>query len=126
MARATSMADLVTASQTNFKKPFERQKLRDVLGHLYEWHQRMLHWVAANMAGELKPFPPLPYNWKTYGAMNVEFWQKNQQTRFESAKEMALKSHDEVMNLANCISDKELFTKGVFPWVGGSTLALIL
>lgn len=151
MGRATSKTDLISASETNFKKLFElidsmtekekttpfdftsdekkkeahwqRDKnLRDILIHLYEWHQLILNWVAANMNGESKPFIPLPYNWRTYGEMNVEFWEKHQQTSLENSKEMVLRSHDAVMNLAEHFNDKELFTKDVFPWVGGSTL----
>ena len=49
------------------------QNLRDVLIHLYEWHQLLLNWVQANRNGEEKPFLPRPYNWKTYGEMNVYF-----------------------------------------------------
>ena len=70
------------------------KNLRDVLIHLYEWHQLLLNWVDANEKGKDKPFIPEPYNWKTYGDMK----------------------------LAETFTDEELFTKGVYPWVGGSTL----
>lgn len=98
------------------------KNLRDVLIHLYEWHQLLLNWVDANENGEDKPFIPEPYNWKTYGDMNVEFWKKHQNTTLEEAVEMLEKSHGEVMKLAETFTDGELFTKGVYPWVGGSTL----
>ena len=59
----------------NFNKKeahWERDKnLRDVLVHLYEWHQLLLTWVEANQNCEEKPFLPEPYNWKTYPQMNV-------------------------------------------------------
>lgn len=48
--------------------------LRDILVHLYEWHQLILNWVHSNQNGKEKSFLPKPYNWKTYGDMNVEFW----------------------------------------------------
>ena len=54
--------------------------------------------------------------------MNVEFWKKHQNTILEDADKMYRKSHEEVMELAETFSDKELFTKDIFPWVGGSTL----
>ena len=40
----------------------------------------------------------------------------------ETAKEIFIKSHQQVMALIDGFSDDELFTKGVFTWVGGSTL----
>lgn len=82
----------------------------------------MLNWVYSNQNGDNKPFLPEPYNWKTYGDMNVEFWKKHQSTSLEDAKNMFQKSHNEVINLAEIVSNEELFSKGVYKWVGGSTL----
>lgn len=98
------------------------KNLRDILIHLYEWHRLLLNWVGANQRGESRPFIPMPYNWKTYGKMNVEFWRKHQDTTLEDAKELLKKSHEEVMKLAETFSNEELFSKGVYKWVGGSTL----
>lgn len=150
MARPTTKADLLFAATEHFEKlngmidglteeelatPFDfsgsakkeahwkRDKnLRDVLVHLYEWHQLLLTWVQANQRGDNWPFIPKPYNWKTYGDMNVVFWKKHQETTLDEAKNMLAESHAEVMALAETFSNEELFSKGVFPWVGGSTL----
>ncbi len=98
------------------------RNVRDILVHLYEWHMLLLNWVRANQKGEEQTFLPEPYNWKTYGAMNVEFWKKHQGTSLEQAVEMLAGSHREVMKLAESFSNEELFTKGAFKWVGSSTL----
>ncbi len=98
------------------------KNLRDILIHLYEWHQLLLNWVHANQNGDEKPFLPQPYNWKTYGELNLAFWEKHQSTSLEEAKKMVAKSHHDVLHLAETFSNEELFTKGVFQWVGGSTL----
>ena len=100
MARPTSKADLIAAAGSGYEKlqeliasmtekelqmPFvfgeekkeahwKRDKnLRDVLIHLYEWHQLLLDWVTSNLRGEDKPFIPKPYNWKNYGQLNQFF-----------------------------------------------------
>ena len=176
MGRPTTKTDLLSAAAGNYEKlngmidamtekelntPFDfsgsaskkeahwkRDKnLRDVLIHLYEWHQLLLTWVRANRIEnvdenntdgadaapvritargkkkeEYQSFLPQPYNWKTYGAMNVEFWKKHQSTTLEEAKELFHTSHGETMKLIEALSDEELFSAGVFPWVGGSTL----
>ncbi len=54
--------------------------------------------------------------------MNVEFWKKHQNTSLEEAKEMVEESHNKVLSLAETFSNEELFSKGVYKWVGGSTL----
>ncbi len=98
------------------------QNLRDVLVHLYEWHQLLLTWIQTNKNGELKPFLPAPYNWKSYGQMNVDFWKKHQNTTLSHSMEQLNESHAHVMLHINDFSNDELFTKGTLLWTGTSTL----
>ncbi len=98
------------------------KNLRDVLIHLYEWHQLLLNWVNENEKGNNRQFLKEPYNWRTYGDMNEEFFEMHQNTSLEDAKKMYKTSHEDVMNLALKFSNEELFTKGVYKWVGGSVL----
>ena len=151
MVRPQTKENLIIAAKENFEKlntliskmsdrelttPFDFSKdekkkeahwkrdknLRDVLIHLYEWHQLILNWVESNRKGEEKPFLPEPYNWRTYGDMNVEFWKKHQNTSLEEATKALQKSHKEVLKLAENFTNEELFSKKVYKWVGGSTL----
>jgi hypothetical protein len=151
MARATTKSDLIKAAAGQFEKmwklidsmteeeqlapfTFELTKsmkgahwtrdknLRDVLVHLYEWHQLLLNWVDSNKGGDTKPFLPEPYNWKTYGDMNVEFWKKHRSTPYEASKEMLRDSHKQVIALIGGFSNEELFEAGVLPWTGTSVL----
>ena len=98
------------------------KNVRDVLAHLYEWHQLLLKWVAANEAGERRPFLPEPYNWKTYGEMNVALWRKHQATDLADIRERLNASHRAALELLDDYSDAQLFTKGIYPWTGGSAL----
>lgn len=88
----------------------------------HSWHQLMINWVNSNMNNDNKPFLPEPYNWKTYGDMNVGFFEKHQSTSLDSAKDSFVQSHSEVMKLAEEFSNEELFTKNAYKWVGGSTM----
>ena len=96
--------------------------LRDVLIHLYEWHQLLLDWVHSNQEGHERPFLPEIYNWKNYGEMNVVFWKKHQKTSLEEATRLLEQSHREVLELIEVFSNDELFTKGVYKWTGGTSL----
>lgn len=92
MARPTTKEQLIEVSEENFKKLFvlvhsmseeEQEKIflfedrdrnvRDVLVHLYEWHQLLLNWANSNLSGNKTNFLPKPYNWKTYPQMNIGF-----------------------------------------------------
>lgn len=141
MARPTTKEQLKEASKTNFEKLFtlissmtkeeqdktfkfeDRDKnIRDVLVHLYEWHQLLLNWVDSNQSGKEMNFLPEPYNWKTYPQMNIEFWEKHQKTPFEKSVKILEKSHSDVMKLIDTFSDNELFTKKHFSWTGTTSL----
>ncbi len=151
MARPTTKDDLVEIAKINFEKLWQlidlmpedalntkfdfssdlkkkeahwrRDKnLRDILVHLYEWHQLLICWVNSNMAGNKVAFLPKPYNWKTYGDMNIEFWKNHQNTPLKDAKEMVKASHEEVLALVQTFSNEELFTKQFFDWTGTTTL----
>lgn len=141
MARPTTKIQLITASEDNFAQlftlmglmskaeqegmfPFEdRDKnIRDVLVHLYEWHQLFLIWIKANQAGASQPFIPEPYNFKTYPQMNIQFWEKHQNTPLNNAIELLKQSHHDVMELIHVFSNEELFTKKYYPWTGTTSL----
>lgn len=141
MARPTTKQQLAEQSEENFSKLFalidsltadEQEKLfdfedrdkniRDVLVHLHEWHQLLLNWIKLNMTGEKTNFLPVPYNWKTYSKMNIEFWKKHQNTPYHQAVSILRKSHAEVMLLIDTFTNEQLFTNKLFDWTGTTSL----
>lgn len=151
MPRPRNKEDLLAAAEENFSKlnmlidsmsekemetPFdfsanEKKKeahwkrdknVRDVLIHLYEWHQLMLHFVDENMSGKNVPFLPKPYTWRTVASMNQIFWEKHQGTSMEEARKLVSNSHAEIMERIHDFTNEELFLQKAFPAVGGSTL----
>lgn len=151
MPRPTNKTELLAAANTNFTKlwqhidamsaealntPFDfsdvpnkkeahwaRDKnVRDVLVHLYEWHQLLIQWIRSNTSGTPADFLPAPYTWKTYGEMNVEFWHKHQQTALTDAAAMLKQSHEEVIKLLEPFSNDALFSKQHFDWTGTTSL----
>ena len=114
MPRPRNKEDLVTAAATSYEKLLtlienrtEKEKsicydfsadekkkeahwkrdknLRDVLMHLYEWHSLLLEWIKNRENGSSKPFLMEGYNWKTYGAMNIVFYNRCQNISEEEA-----------------------------------------
>jgi len=150
MARPTTKTELIAAAETEWDKMWalidslsdeqqntdftfdasgekeahwKRDKnLRDVLVHLYEWHQLLLQWLEANIKGENKPFLPEPYTWKTYGDMNVEFWKKHQATPYADSQTFLRESHAKALAAVERFTDEELFEKKHFPWTGTTNL----
>lgn len=151
MPRPQTKKDLLEASQTNYNKlmnfiesmsnqeldasfsfiidekmkqvHWKRDKnVRDIIIHLYEWHKLMLEWIDKNKSGESKPFLMEGYNWKTYGEMNVVFWQRNQEVSLSEALETFKLTHQKIMEAIESMSNDELFEKNKYDWVGGSTI----
>ncbi len=141
MARPTTQTQLLEQSEANYNKLLELinsmtteeqektfafedrdRNIRDVLVHLYEWHQLLIGWVKSNQSGITTSFLPEPYNWKTYPQMNMELWQKHQDTSYSKSIELIKKSHWDVMLLIKQYSDEELFTKKYFSWTGTTSL----
>lgn len=141
MPRPKTKEELIIAGSENFKKLFDlinsmseeeqnrpfsfedRDKnIRDVLVHLYEWHQLLIKWIKSNQAGEKASFLPKPYNWKTYPDMNMKLWEKHQQTPYVEAISMLERSHADSMKLIEAFSNEELFTKKYFSWTGTTSL----
>ncbi len=149
MPRPTTKEELITASTEYYKKlisfidemsqkelntvfdfsgdPKKKEahwgrdkNLRDVLIHLYEWQMLLIKCIENFRQGTEKQFLPEQYTWKTYGDMNRMFWETNQSTSLEDAKKNLDNSHNKVMELLNGFTDEELFTKGLYKWVGGS------
>lgn len=150
MARPQTKEDLLTAASENFEKlqtllaemsddkkkesftfdiskekaaHFTRDKnTRDVLIHLYAWLQLLIDAIDAQQSGKEHSFLPTPYNWRTYGEMNQEIWEKYQNTSEIEAETLLTGAHTKVMELLAEYSNEELFSKGFFDWTGTSTM----
>ncbi len=151
MARPKNKEELIVASNQNFEKLMElisartenemrmrydfrdstsktqahwkRDKnLRDVLMHLHEWHLLLLEWVKNRENGTNTPFLMEGYNWKTYGDMNMLFYERCQNVTEEEAFENLKDSHKKVMEALETFSQEELFTNTYYEWVGGSCI----
>ncbi len=141
MGRPITKQQLIEQSEENFNKLFtlinsmsikEQEKsfsfedrdknIRDVLVHLYEWHQLLLNWIKLNLSGQKSNFLPEPYNWKTYPQINIEFWKKHQATPYQNAITIVQTSHAEVMQLIDTFTNEQLFTNKYFSWTGTTSL----
>lgn len=140
MPRPQNKADLIKSANENFEKmrnlidtlpdpehktfSFEdRDKnVRDILIHLYERQILMIRFVQENTKWNNMPFLPEPYNWKTYPQMNIELWEKNQNTAYDAAVKNLKDSHKKILDLIQWFNDEELFVKKYFSWTWTTNL----
>lgn len=141
MPRPTTKSELIKLSNENYQKLIdligsltkqEQEKeflfddrdknVKDVLVHLYEWHQLLIRWISVNKRGEEASFLPVPYNWKTYPKMNIELWEKHRETSLDEAFDLLSHSHADALATIGLFTDEELFTKKHFSWTGTTSL----
>ena len=142
MPRPTNKSDLMKAGNEQFDKLWQlidsmseaeqnahflfedRDKnLRDVLVHLYEWHQMVKNWhKIGTLEGKIPDVPGTGYTWKTLPDLNMEIWKKYQEVSLASSKEMLHESHEMVLQLIEMHTNDELFSKAVYKWTKSTTL----
>lgn len=151
MARPASKQQLISAATDNYDKltafiasmsaeeldtPFdfsadEKKKeahwrrdknLRDVIMHLVRWQGLLLTWVENNMNGTPAQFLLPGYTWKTYGDMNILFWEECQDIATDDAMNRLRDTHKKVLDLAESFADSELFEKAHYNWTGTTSL----
>lgn len=98
------------------------QNIRDVLIHLYEWHNLVEKWITSNREGRPQDFFPQPYNWRTYGELNKVFVANHQDTTFAQANHLLNESHESMFVMIEKLSNEELFEKAYFDWAKTSTI----
>ncbi len=98
------------------------KNVKDILIHLYEWHQLIIKWVEENQKGNKASFLPKPYTFKTTSDMNIEFTKKHINTTHEESKDLFSNSHRKVVEIIESFSNEELFTKSYFSWTGTTSL----
>jgi len=102
------------------------KSIKDILIHLYEWHQLSLNWVNSNLNGEKASFLPEGYHWKNYGTLNLAFVEKHKQTKFNDAMAMIKESHQQLIVFIKKMTNDELFVKKYYNWTGSTSLGQYL
>ena len=122
--KLTELVNSLSEEEQKMKFPFEdRDKnIRDVLGHLHEWHLMMIKWYTAGMKGEKPVIPAEGFTWKTLPDLNAVIWEKYQNVNLEDVKKKLNDSHNEIEALIKSHTNDELFTKKLYPWTKTTSL----
>lgn len=95
---------------------------RDVLTHLHEWQVMTLRWCAEGDTGGSPAVPAPGRTWRDLPALNLQIWQRYEQTGYDDAAALLRGSHEQCLGVIEAHTDAELFTKGRYPWTKTSTL----
>ena len=143
MPRPKNKEELLHLSTSNYEKLINRVKemdseniefpegylnrnVRDVLGHLHEWHNMMLMWYKVGMSGEKPSMPKEGFTWKTTSLLNREIQEMYHTYDLDEVMKLLSSSHKKVYKLIESHSDEELFTKKYYKWTGSTSLGAYL
>ena len=145
MARPKNKAELIALSNANYSKlleqvdsysPEEQQSdfptgtlnrnIRDVFGHLHQWHLFFLRWYKEGMQGEKPDMPAKGYSWKTTPELNRAIQRKFNNTSLNQVREELEKSFREIQQIISRHSNEQLFTKKKYKWTGSTSLGSYL
>jgi len=109
-----------------FPEGYLNRNIKDVLAHLHEWHNMMLHWYKVGMSGEKPDMPKKGFTWKTTSDLNRIIWNTYKDEKLDTILDNLKKSHKKVRALIEKHSDEELFTKKKYKWTGSTSLGAYL
>lgn len=145
MSRPKNKVELLSLSQKNFddlnaivnslseedlNKEFPEgtmnRNIRDVLGHIHQWHLMMLGWYNTGIQDKKTDMPAKGYTWKDTPALNKKIWEDNRHISLSAMRWMLEKSHQDIQNIIVKHTDFELFEKKKYKWTGSTSLGAYL
>ena len=97
--------------------------VKDVLAHLYEWEQMVLGWLEAGRSGEHPHVPAEGYKWSQLPALNEKIRENYCQIPLDEMLKLFRGSYQQIMHTITSLSEEDLFTPGLYPWMNKNTLA---
>ncbi len=139
MSRARSKKELLEFGEEEFSKLeehikrleeekkldeyiFDNRKMKDILAHLYAWHELFFNWYTKGMNNEKVEIPAPGYTFKTAPELNEKLYQDYKDMDLEEIIKKLRKSHKKIMQLVEDHSEKELFTKKKYKWTGTTSM----
>lgn len=99
-----------------------QKSVKDILAHLYEWQQMFFIWYAAGLRAEMPDVPAPGYKWSQLPALNQAIYEKYNHLSLDDALTWFRASHAKTMQFIESLSDGELTTPGLYPWMNRNTL----
>ncbi len=100
--------------------------VKDILAHLYAWQQMLFNWYETGLRGETPAVPVPGYKWSQLPALNQQIYDKYCKLTSEEALVLFRESHQNTLQWIETLSETDLITPGLFPWMKNNTLMAYL
>ena len=96
---------------------------KDVLAHLIEWEQMVIQWYETGVKGNVPAVPSEEYNWGQLPQLNHAIFLKHHDRSLADIQKDFKSSYKKIIKVIQTIPEKELFTRGYYPWTRNNALA---
>lgn len=113
----------LTPEQMTQAKAEGEWSTKDVLAHLVEWETMVMKWYAAGVKGKTPAVPSEEFNWGQLPQLNHTNYLKYRNKPLEQVQREFKASYKKILQIIESIPEKELFTRGQYPWIRNNLLA---
>mgnify|MGYP003422962609 FL=1 len=113
----------LTPEQMTERDKIGEWAVKDVLSHLIEWEGMVIKWYEAGVKGKTPTVPSEEYNWGQLPQLNHAIFLKHRDKSLTDIQKSFKASYKKIMKTLQCIPEKELFTRGYYPWTRNNALA---
>lgn len=118
---------LATLTADQMKTPRAPQSsIKDIIGHLYEWQQMFFIWYETGLRGEKPAVPATGFKWSQLPEVNQNIYEKYEKLPLDDIFDRFKASHSKTVQFIESLSDLELTTPGLYPWMNRNTLLAYL
>jgi hypothetical protein len=96
--------------------------VKDVLAHLIEWQRMFFVWYETGLRGENPAVPAAGYNWGKLPALNQKIFEAYRDVPLTEMIDTFHSEHRKTIDLVERLTQEELFTRGLFPWMRNNYL----
>ena len=96
---------------------------KDVLAHLIEWEQMVIKWYETGVKGKVPAVPSEEYNWGQLPQLNHAIFLKYHDRSLADVQKDFKASYKKIIKVIQSIPEKELFTRGHYPWTRNNALS---
>ena len=115
--------DTLTPEQMDQPKMIGEWAVKDVLAHLFEWESMVMQWYEIGKKGKTPAVPSAEYNWGQLPALNHAIFVKYRDKSLAEIQKNFKASYKKILKTIEAISEKELFTRKIYPWTNNNLLS---
>ncbi len=117
----TLLSEIPAKAKT--KEVVDGMSVKDFLGHRTEWAKMVMRWHEEAKAGKEPAVPHKDYKWNQLPELNAAIQKQYAKKSLKKIESEFQEAHDELFARVKKMTDKELYTSGIYAFTKSTNLA---